>query len=82
MSGVEKKLHDAFDALTLPGNLAESTLARIEAVRAEEERAAAEQVAAEQAATGQATAGQAAADNLVEVSAHARISRQEPPHRG
>lgn len=40
MSGVEKKLHDAFDALTLPGNLAESTLARIEAVRAEEERAA------------------------------------------
>lgn len=62
MSGVEKKLHDAFDALTLPGNLAESTLARIEAVRAEEERAAAEQVAAEQAATGQATAGQAAAE--------------------
>lgn len=40
MSGVEKKLHDAFDALTLSRNLAESTLARIEAVRAEEERAA------------------------------------------
>lgn len=62
MSGAEKKLHDAFDALTLSRNLAESTLARIEAVRAEEERAAAEQATAEQAATGQAAAEQAATE--------------------
>ena len=41
MSGVEKKLHEAFDALTLPEDLAKGTLARIEAARAEEERAVA-----------------------------------------
>ena len=39
MSDAEKKLHEAFDALTLPEDLAKSTLARIEAARAEEERA-------------------------------------------